>query len=453
MNFHEKTILIFGTGKSGIAAAELLQEQNAKRIIFDGNANLDEAAVREKSPAFSDAEIFLGDLPEDAVKSLDLAVLSPGVPLDLPLVERLAAENITLLGEIELAYQCGAGKLAAITGTNGKTTTTALTGALLKEAYKDVRIVGNIGIPYTAEAGTMTEETVTVAEISSFQLETALDFHPQVSALLNITPDHLDRHHSMEAYIAAKERITENQDDQDTVVLNYEDPVLREFGQGLKSKVVWFSSARELSDGLFTKDGVIYTAKNGESTPLIRTDELNILGTHNHENAMAAAAIALTLGVPREQVVSGLKKFTAVEHRIEFVAEKRGVRYYNDSKGTNPDAAIKAVRSMDRPIVLIGGGYDKNASYDEWVGTFPGRVKRLVLIGATAKKIAETCEEHGFTELVFADDLQEAVTLCAKSAQSGDAVLLSPACASWDMFPNYEVRGRDFKEFVHALED
>lgn len=453
MQFKNRTILIFGTGKSGVAAAELLAEKKAYLIIYDGNETLTPEAVREKSEAFRDAEVILGMLPEAVLKRTDLAVLSPGVPTDLLVVNAIREAGVPLIGEIELAFLCGAGRLAAITGTNGKTTTTALTGELLAAHYTDVRVVGNIGIPYTEEALSMTEQTVTVAEISSFQLETAETFHPEVSAILNITPDHLDRHHTMENYIAAKESITKNQTAADTVVLNYEDPVLREFGRTLEAKVVWFSSARTLSDGIFCRDGAIYTAEGGNEQLLIRTGELNILGTHNHENAMAAVAIAGALGVTREEAVETLKRFQAVEHRIEYVTEKRGVRYYNDSKGTNPDAAIKAVCAMDRPTVLIGGGYDKGSSYEEWIRTFPGRVRRLILLGQTADQIAEACDRCGFSDYVKTETMEEAVRLAAKSAEAGDAVLLSPACASWGMFRNFEERGRIFKELVHALED
>lgn len=453
MNFANKTTLIFGTGKSGIAAAELLKHRDAALIIYDGNEKLAEADVRSKTDAFREAEIILGDLPEETLKRLELCVLSPGVPLDLPVVERIRAAGVPIIGEIELAYLCGAGRLAAITGTNGKTTTTALTGALLAAHFQDVRIVGNIGIPYTEEALTMTDATVTVAEISSFQLETAETFHPEVSAILNITPDHLDRHHTMENYIAAKESITKNQSAEDTVVLNYEDPELRSFGEKLDARVIWFSSERTLNDGFFYRDGVLYLAENGQETELLPVQDLHILGKHNYENAMAAAAIALAMGVTAEEAACAMKEFRAVEHRIEFVAEKKGVRYYNDSKGTNPDAAIKAVEAMDRPTVLIGGGYDKNASYEEWIATFPGRVKKLFLIGQTADKIAEACENAGFSSYEKVETFEEAVQRSAACAEAGDSVLLSPACASWGMFKNFEERGKLFKELVAALED
>ena len=452
MDFQKKNVLVFGTGKSGVAAAELLQKKGASLLIFDGNEKLSEEEVRTRSEAFSEAKLIFGTLNEKDIRDLDLAVLSPGVSPEKPEVQLLKRSRIPFIGEIELAYLCGAGRLAAITGTNGKTTTTALTGELLASHYEDTRVVGNIGIPYTQEAYTMTDETVTVAEISSYQLETTDRFHPEVSAILNFTPDHLDRHHTMENYIAAKERITERQTAGDTVVLNYEDPVLREFGKTLKPKVVWFSSEQKLNDGLFYRKGVIFTASHGKEDPLIEVSALQILGKHNYENAMAAAAIALCMGVPREKVVKGLSAFKAVEHRIEFVTEIDGVRYYNDSKGTNPDASIKAVEAMDRQTVLIGGGYDKSATYEEWIRTFPGKVKKLVLLGQTADKIAAACEACGFTAYEKVETLADAVNLAAECATSGEAVLLSPACASWGMFANFEERGKQFKELVMGLQ-
>ncbi len=453
MDFQNVKTLIFGTGKSGVAAAELLEKQGAELFIFDGNEKLLIEDLRSKSEAFRNAEIMVGTIPEEVLKTLSVAVLSPGVSPELPVVLRMKELGIRIIGEIELAYLCGKGRIAAITGTNGKTTTTALTGEILKTFYPDVRVVGNIGIPFTSEAATETDETVAVAEISSYQLQTAETFHPEVAAILNITPDHLDRHHTMEAYIEAKESITKNQTKDDTVVLNHEDEELRRFGGTLITKVIWFSSERELKDGLFYRDGAIFMADHGEEEELIRTEELSILGKHNYENAMAAAAVALSMGVPKENIRSAMKAFRAVEHRIEFTEEINGVRYYNDSKGTNPDAAIKAVEAMDRPTVLIGGGYDKSATYEEWIAAFPGTVKKLVLIGATAEKIADTCEKMGFTAYEFADSLKAAVEAAHAAAVPGDAVLLSPACASWDMFPNFEERGRQFKELVHSLGD
>ena len=445
--------LVVGTGKSGIAASNLLKSKNEKFYLYDGNESLDISELKEKHPSLEETTVFLGKVPEEVLEEITIAVLSPGVPTDSEFVLNLKAHNIGLSGEVELAYSLGKGRVAAITGTNGKTTTTALTGLLMEQHFSDVRVVGNIGIPYTERVADSTEDTVFVAEISSFQLETTETFAPKVSAILNITPDHLDRHHSMENYILAKESVTKNQKKEDVCVLNYEDSVLREFGATLDCNVVYFSSAGNLSEdceGYYYKEGVIYKTPQ---EAIIDVKELSILGLHNYENAMAAIAMAEAFGVSKEEIITGLKAFRAVEHRIEYVCEKRGVRFYNDSKGTNPDAAIKGIEAMDRPTYLIGGGYDKNSTYDEWIEAFGGKVKKLVLIGQTKEKIAECAKAHGFLDYCFANDLKEAMDICYDDAKEGDAILLSPACASWGMFKNYEQRGDMFKEYARAYEE
>ena len=467
MDLTGKTVLVVGSGVSGVAATELLKKKGTETILFDGNEKLDIGALRKEHPIFADGEILLGEIPEAYMERIDLVVLSPGVPTDIPLVLEFKRRGIPIWGEIELAYHYAKGRIVAITGTNGKTTTTALTGEILANYFKDVKVVGNIGIPYTSVADETTEETVTVAEISSFQLETTHEFCPKVSAILNITPDHLNRHHTMECYIGTKEHITERQGADETCVLNYEDEVLRAFGERIGewactsqpdasrehagTNVLFFSSKRKLPYGLYLSDRKIYYAADGKDTLVIDVDELQILGTHNYENAMAATGMALAMGVPLPKIVEALKRFQAVEHRIEYVTEKRGVRFYNDSKGTNPDAAIKGICAMERPTFLIGGGYDKESTYDEWIESFGGKVKKLVLIGQTREKIAECAHAHGFTDTVLCDSLEEAIDICYEAAVSGDAVLLSPACASWGMFKNYEERGRVFKEHVRSL--
>lgn len=453
MDLTGKKVLVAGSGISGIAAAELLKKQQVEVVLFDGNKNLDIEVLKQKAPVFSDIEIILGELREEVMDTLDLVILSPGIPTDLPMVNILREKNIPIWGEIELAYFFAKGKIIAITGTNGKTTTTALTGEIMKNYFADVKVVGNIGIPYTSVAADTTEETVTVAEISSFQLETTQEFAPSVSAILNITPDHLDRHHTMEAYIEAKERVTAKQKETDTCVLNYEDEVLRGLGKTLHTKVLFFSSRQKLEKGLYLEDDRIFYADKKGTQEVIHVDELNILGQHNYENVMAAVGMALSVGVPMDKIVEVLKRFQAVEHRIEYVTEKRGVKFYNDSKGTNPDAAIKGIQAMNRPTYLIGGGYDKASEYDEWIESFGGKVRKLVLIGQTREKIAECAGKHGFNEIILCDSLEEAIDICYENAQSGEAVLLSPACASWGMFKNYEQRGDVFKEYVRGLRE
>ena len=378
-------------------------------------------------------------------------MLSPGVPTDLPLVKSFYEQGLPVWGEVELAFRTGKGRVLAITGTNGKTTTTALLGKIMEDAEDSVFVVGNIGTPYTSKALEMTEDSVTVAEISSFQLETIEKFAPCVSAILNITEDHLNRHHTMEEYIRVKELIVKNQKPEDVCVLNYEDPVLREFGKNIVPQTVYFSSERRLEKGIFLEDGQIILKTEDQEISLVKTDDLKLLGKHNFENVMAAAAMAYYAGVSVESIRKSICEFTAVEHRIEYVTEKNGVVYYNDSKGTNPDAAIKGIQAMNRPTWLIGGGYDKGSSYDEWLNSFDGKVRSLVLIGQTKEKIREAAERLGVCSCILCEDLQEAVKICAEKAQPGEAVLLSPACASWGQFDNYEQRGDCFKEYVKNL--
>ena len=451
MELQGKKVLVFGSGKSGIGASDLLAKVGAFPVIYDGNAETDKDAVVHKTDGTYPVTVYAGELPKVVQDSLDLVVLSPGVPTDLPLVKSFYEQGLPVWGEVELAYRVGDGEVLAITGTNGKTTTTALLGKIMQDARESVFVVGNIGTPYTSKALEMKQNSVTVAEISSFQLETIDEFAPKVSAILNITEDHLNRHHTMEEYIRVKELITENQGTEDVCVLNYEDEVLREFGKHLTPRVVYFSSGRKLDEGIYL-DGNKIILKDGEKEiEVVKTEDLKLLGKHNFENVMAAVAMAYYDGVSLDSIRKSICEFTAVAHRIEYVTEKKGVVYYNDSKGTNPDAAIKGIQAMNRPTLLIGGGYDKQSGYDEWIEAFDGKVRYLVLIGQTKEKIKEAAEKHGFHDIILCEDLKEAVKVCEEKAQPGDAVLLSPACASWGQFDNYEQRGDMFKEYVRNL--
>ncbi|MCH5262190.1 MAG: UDP-N-acetylmuramoyl-L-alanine--D-glutamate ligase [Lachnospiraceae bacterium] len=448
-----KKVLVVGSGISGIGAVAALCHIGAQPVLFDANDKLEKEAIREKFAQGTEADIVLGELPTEIAEEVSLLVLSPGVPTDTEFVDGFRQRGIPIWGEIELAYRIGKGCVIGITGTNGKTTTTTLVGEIMSAHCRDVDVVGNIGNPYTLTALDSTEDTVTVAEISSFQLETVERFRPQVSAILNITPDHLNRHHTMENYAAAKEAIAANQSKEQTCVLNYENEYTRAFGDRCPANVVWFSSARRLTDGFYLDGEEICQATGGQETRLMNIHDMNLVGTCNVENVMAAIAITQAMGVPMDKILSVVRQFKAVEHRIEFVATKRGVDYYNDSKGTNPDAAIQGIRAMCKPTVLIGGGYDKQSVYDEWIEAFDGKVKCLVLIGQTREKIADCAKKHGVENIVLADSFEEAFEVCVDQADEGDAVLLSPACASWGMFPNYEVRGKLFKELVNQLEE
>ena len=453
MDLQGKNVLVAGCGISGMASAKLLAQIGAKVILFDTNEKLQKEDILHKLDKDIDVEIVLGNIDDKLASGLELVVLSPGIPVDADFVNDLREKGLPIWGEIELAYQFAKGRIAAITGTNGKTTTTALTGEIMRNYFKSVFVVGNIGNAYTKEALYTVEDSVTVAEISSFQLETIHDFLPHVAAILNITPDHLNRHHTMEAYVEAKESIVKNQTKEDYCVLNYEDAYTRDFGKRAQGKVIWFSSGQKLENGFYLDEDVIYKAVDGKAEALFNTAETKLLGVHNMENIMAAIAICDAFGVPMDSIVASVKAFRAVEHRIEYVATKRGVDYYNDSKGTNPDAAIKGIQAMNKPTILIGGGYDKDSTYDEWIESFDGKVKLFVLIGQTREKIAECAKAHGMKNIVLAESFEEAMDICIKESKAGDAVLLSPACASWGMFPNYEVRGKRFKEIVHAIEE
>lgn len=452
MDLTGKKVIVMGAGKSGIAAATLLYHKGAYPVIFDENKELDRAALLEKLGDVQ-AGIIAGELPEDEKNSAAALVMSPGIPVDTPFVDSFRRKNIPVLGEIELAYLYAGGDVLAITGTNGKTTTTTLVGEIMKSCYERVAVVGNIGNPYTTAALHKQDGDITVAEISSFQLETIHTFHPKITAILNITPDHLNRHHTMENYIACKEAIAKNQTGEDTCVLNYEDVYTREFGKRCPAGVFYFSSQRRLKEGIYCIGDEIYLKEQGTETHLMNIHEMKLLGVHNVENVMAAIAMCYRYGVPMEQILQVAREFKAVEHRIEYVRTVHGVDYYNDSKGTNPDAAIKGIQAMNRKTVLIGGGYDKQSTYDEWIESFDGKVTWLVLLGQTRDKIAKCAREHGFENILMADTLEDAVRLCREKANPGEAVLLSPACASWGMFPNYEVRGKQFKDLVNAMED
>ena len=453
---NRQTVLVLGTGRSGVAAAKQIIAMGGEVVFFDANLKVDEKKLLsqfKKKEAMKIAKVIKGKLSDRDLLKIDAAVISPGIPMDEPYVLSIHTAQIPLIGEIELAYQSCKGKLAAVTGTNGKTTTVSLIGEILKSKFADTHVVGNIGNPFTAEALDTEEQSATVCEVSSFQLESIVDFRPNVSAITNITPDHLDRHKTMKNYIAVKESIASNQTEEDSIVLNYMDPELRKFGKkrNLKPKVIWFSSEEEPKEGFFLRDGDFYYRTKEEEKKLFATKDLHLLGKHNHENVMCAMAVGMQMGVPMEQIIKVCKKFKPVEHRIEFVRERSGVRYYNDSKGTNVDAAIQALRAMPGPVLLIGGGYDKHVDFDAWVKEFKGRVKYLVLIGQTRNQIAACAKKNGFHNLMFAEDMDEAVKDCAAYADPGDYVLLSPACASWGMFKDYEERGRIFKDCVKNL--
>lgn len=449
------TAIVAGTGKSGISATKLLVNHGVKVYLFDENKDRDIEAIKEKTGDSELVQIELGELGEDALSSSQLMVISPGIPVDAPFTDVVRNAGIPIWSEIELAYHYGKGKIAAITGTNGKTTTTALVGEIVKAHNAKTIVVGNIGIPYTELCDTTDDDSDTVAEISSFQLETVIDFHPNVSAILNLTPDHLNRHYTFENYGNVKFSITKNQTMDDVTVLNYDDEHTRAMGEKAKDHchVVYFSRLEKPASGVYVEDGDIILEDGDKKINVLAIKDLKLMGAHNVENVLAAVGISYYMGVPVDVIRDVATSFKAVAHRIEYVDTVDGVAYYNDSKGTNPDAAIKGIQAMVAPTFLIGGGYDKGSEYDEWIEAFDGKVKWLVLIGQTAQKIADCAKRHGFNSIIFEENLQDAVAYCHENAVDGDAVLLSPACASWGQFDNYEQRGDMFKEYVRSYKE
>ncbi len=451
MQLTDKKVLVYGAAKSGISAAGMLQKLGADVILFDRNIELTKEAFQDKIDTENNFCLATGSLAEEVLDRVQLIIISPGVPTDHPDMLKAKEKNIPIWSEIELAYHYTKGKIIGITGTNGKTTTTTLVGEIMKAYFEEVYVVGNIGNCYSDQALNTTEEAVTVIELSSFQLETICEFKPDISAILNITPDHLDRHHTMENYIAMKQRVTFNQTNSQLCVLNYEDEILRSMAEHLPCRVIFFSSERTLEEGLYLEGDLIVYSNKLKKEIICNVNELHLLGKHNYENVMAAVGIGVEIGIPLEYIRKTILAFRAVEHRIEYVETIHNVAYYNDSKGTNPDASIRAVQAMRCPTILIGGGYDKKIPFDELIEAFDGKVKYLVLLGQTREIFAETARRHGFTDIILVDSLKEAVEVSAKIAEAGEAVLLSPACASWGMFQNYEQRGRLFKEYVREM--
>ena len=448
-------VMVAGMGKSGISAAELILNIGGRVLLYDSNETLDCETLLSKfdEESVKNINVKLGKLNEDDIRDIRICVMSPGISLETDFVKLLMDHRVQLWSEIQLAYFVAKGRLMAITGTNGKTTTTALLGEIMKRKYENCFVAGNIGIPYTQVALHTDDKSMTVLEVSSFQLETIIDFKPNVSAILNITPDHLNRHHTFENYSAIKKEICMNQTAQDYCILNYDDEQLREFGDSgeCKAKVVFFSVKNKLKEGVYIEDNKVYYSNISKTVEVLSLANVQLLGKHNHENICAAVAMAFVEGVGVDDIREACYEFKAVEHRVEFVKERYGVKYYNDSKATNPDAAIQGLNAMPGPTILIAGGYDKQSEYDEWAKLFKGKLKYLVLIGSTRDKIAECAKKYGFNNIMYAETLQEAVRVCDSYADRGDYVLLSPACASWGMFDNYEQRGDIFKSCVQAL--
>lgn len=443
-----KRVLVVGLGRSGVASALFLEEKGARVTVSDAKT---EDQLRGEIPKLLDRGIAVetGGHGERTFQQQDLIVVSPGVPGDVPLLAQARQRGIPVIGEIELASRFLKGHIVAITGSNGKTTTTALTGEVISWGGWESLVGGNIGTPAISLVPESTADTYNVLEVSSFQLETIQTFHPEAAVVLNVTPDHLDRHGSMEAYIAAKKRIFENQTSADWAVLNADDANCVRMAEGIRAQLRWFSRRKEVEQGAFVRDGQIVHRDDSGETAILPVDEIPLKGAHNLENVLAAACVGMIIPCEPRRIRSAVREFKAVEHRLEHVATIAGVDYYNDSKATNVDATIKALESFPANLHVILGGKDKGSDYTVLAPLLRERAKRVYTIGAAAEKIES--QIAGSADVLRAGTLEMAVKKASESAAPGDVVLLAPACASFDQFEDYEHRGRVFKELVNAL--
>jgi UDP-N-acetylmuramoylalanine--D-glutamate ligase len=444
-----KRVLVVGIGKSGLAAAHFLKERGARVTVSDARPA---TLIAELSSLLDEGFIVeAGSHGLLTFRRQDLIVVSPGVPMSTPELMTVRAIGAHIIGELELGAQFLRGEIVAITGSNGKTTTTALMGEILKTSGRPTLVGGNIGRPVTEMVAESTAETWSVLEVSSFQLETIETFRPRIAVVLNITPDHLDRHGTFEAYAAAKTRITENQTGEDYLVLNGEDKNTQMVAAHSKAQIFWFSARRRIKQGAFVHGESIFFAANegAQPEPVMPVAEIGLAGRHNVENVLAAVCAARLAGVPSEVIRKAVAAFRAVEHRLEFVRELDGVRYFNDSKATNVDATAKAIEAFPGGIHLILGGKDKDSDYTVLTPLLRERVETVITIGSAAEKIER--QLAGVLKIERAETMDRAVALARANAAAGDTVLLAPACASFDQFENYEHRGRVFKELVHGL--
>ena len=448
MELNGKRVLVVGLGRSGVASALFLQSRGARVTVSDAKS---EDQLREQIPTLLDAGIAVetGAHGERTFRDQDLIIVSPGVPVDAEPLVHARALGQPVIGEIELASQFLPGPIVAITGSNGKTTTTTLVGEILAGSGFKTLVGGNIGTPAISLAEQATPDTTIVLEVSSFQLETIRAFRPKVAVVLNITPDHLDRHRTFAAYVDAKARIFENQQADDFAVLNADDPTCVEVAGRTSSQVFWFSRKREIESGAFVRDSQVIFRRNGSSQIVLSISEIPLKGSHNLENVLAAVCAGVLMGCAPENIRAAIRHFKAVEHRLEYVATIGGVEYYNDSKATNVDATMKALQSFPSNIHLILGGKDKGSDYTLLNDLLRERVKSVYIIGAAAEKIQAHIK--GTTQIISSGTIESAVKQASATAQPGDIVLLAPACASFDQFQNYEHRGRVFKDLIGQL--
>ena len=454
MDYANQKVLVVGLARSGVAAAQLLCRHGALVTVNDSKT---EAELGEALSPLRTLPVTwrLGCPAMDCLGGQDVLVISPGIPDKAPFVVKAREQGLYVIGELELAFQLARGEVVAVTGTNGKTTTVTLLREIFAAAGRRSFAVGNIGYPYSLAAMDSHTDDVMVCECSSFQMETVETFHPRVAVLTNITEDHLNRHGTMAEYTRLKMRVFENQTPEDTAVFNADDPALAPLPAQVRSRVMLFSRKREVERGAFMRGGVVIVRDESGEHPILPAEEIYIPGPHNLENALAAVCAAWAMGVPAQVIADTLRTFQGVEHRIEFTRELDGVRYYNDSKGTNVDSTIRAVQTMNRPTAIILGGSDKHCDFTPLVKEMLASpyMREAVLIGVTADQIEATLRREGFPDAAIHREasMEDAVKRCRALAQPGWNVLLSPACASFDMFHDYEERGRIFKQIVRSL--
>lgn len=449
-DFKNKKVLVIGLARSGKAAAKILSGLGADVTVTDNKKKEELADVLEELKDYK-LNVCVGGYPAVDTGDTELIIISPGVPFNIPPVQSALEKGIPVWSELELAYRLCKGTLIAITGTNGKTTTTALTGHIFRRAGYPVIIAGNIGSPLIGEVVKSTKRHIIVVEVSSFQLEGVHSFKPKVAVLLNLTPDHLDRHGTMDNYLRIKSRIFAYQTSEDYTVLNYDDELIRPLASQTSARVLFFSKDHNLEEGVYVQEGNIVACINGRRETICNINELGIPGEHNLENALAAVASAAIMRVNSREVGSSLKEFSGVPHRLEHAGKLEGVTFINDSKGTNPEATLKALQAFKSPVILIAGGKNKGSDFCSLASAICKRVKAVLLVGEAAPVMRQALLDRGFTNITLVNDFQKVVSEAFKLAESGDVVLMSPACASWDMFKNYEERGESFKRQVVLL--
>ena len=452
MDLKDKNVLIIGLGISGVSTVKTLDKIGANIYILDIKKSEELEEYLEEIKDIN-LNLYLGT-NKISLENIDLIIKSPGIPLNLNIFKEAEKKNIEVITDLELAYRIKPNaNFIAITGTNGKTTTTTLTGEYFKKAGFTTHVLGNIGVGLLWDVVNGQEDDIFVIEASSFQLENTKYFNPKISLILNLTPDHLNWHGNFENYINAKKKILNNQTKDEYTILNYDDINVRKIGKDVKSNIIWFSLDNELDKGVYLEEGYVVINTGDKIEKVIRIDDIRLPGKHNLENVLSSITIAWIMELDLEVIEEVLMEFSGVEHRIEYVDTINGIKFYNDSKGTNSDASIKAIEAINSPIILIAGGMDKGGGFDDLIKACNNKVKALILLGETKEKIKSTALKYGFKNIFLVENMKEAVKTSFNIANEKDNILLSPACASWDMYTSFEKRGEDFKASVYKLRE